>query len=520
MSAGRVVLAVALADARERMRRYGFLVTLGATIYIGYLVHAGWLSLRLSGYRGVANSAWVGSQMAVIVSTLLTLVGFYLVKGSVARDHETGVGEILATTRLTRADYMLGKLLSNAAVLAAIVAVLAVAAVAMQVLAGEPGRVDVLALLAPLALIALPAMAATAALAVLFEAVRPLRGGLGNVVYFFAWTFLLVLAVDAKGALDLTGVSLLQGSMLDALRAQHPGAGAGFVIQIHPPDQAETFVWNGLSWTAAAIAGRLVWLGLAAALALVAAALFDRFDPARGGPRPARKGARAAAPAEAATPAIRPAAAPFAALAPPELRFSFAALWLAESRVLLAGRNVWWLLVAGGLVVAQLVAPLAASVHPALVLAWIWPLLVWSPMGCRAHSDRVDQVLWSAPAPIRRQLPAEWLAGAAIAALAGGGAAGRLLVAGDGRGLAAWASGCVLIPALALALGSLTGGSKTFEIVWLVVWYVGGLQKAPFLDIAGATPLAVGRTAPLGVALAAGALVAVAALVRRRRLRA
>ncbi len=521
MSTLAAVLAVARADARERMRRYGFLVTLGATVYIGYLVNAGWMSLRLSGYRGVANSAWVGGQMAVIVSSLLTLVGFYLVKGSVARDHETGVGEILATTRLSRADYMLGKLLSNAAVLAAIVAILAVAAVAMQLLAGETGHVDLAALLAPMAFIALPAMVATGGIAVVFESVRPLRGGLGNVVFFFAWMFLLVLAVTSGGWFDLTGVSLLNDSMLTALQAQHPGVNAGFAIQIRPPQHAETFVWEGLTWTSSLIARRLAWVAFAAVLALIAAALFDRFDPARGRPRVASGGTGAEPPQVPVAGATgrRPPTTSLTALPPALLRFSFPALWLSECRLLLAGRGVWWLLVAAGLIAAQLAAPGAAAVHPALVLAWIWPLLVWSPMGCRPLADRVDQVLWSAPAPIARQLPAEWLAGAALAAAAGAGAAVRTLAAGDVRGLAAWASGCLLIPALALALGSLTKSSKTFEIVWLVVWYVGPFQQAPFLDIAGTTPLAVGRSAPLGVALIAAGLVAVAALARRRQLR-
>ena len=519
MSDARVVLAVARADARERMRRYSFLVTLGAAIYIGYLVNVGWLSLRLSGYRGVANSAWVGGQMAVIISSLLTLVGFYLVKGSVARDHETGVGEILATTRLSRLQYMFGKLLSNAAVLASIVAILAAAAIVMQVLAGETDRVDLGGLLAPMALIAVPAMAATAALAVLFEAIRPLRGGLGNVVFFFLWTFLLVISIQAGGVWDLTGIRLLQGSMLDALRAQDPGASASFAIQIRPPEDAATFVWNGVAWSPPAIALRLAWLGFAAAATALAAAVFDRFDPARGGGRATPPSALPAP----ATPGAEPAAGrsiAYSALAAPAMRFSFPALWRAECRLLLAGRTGWWLLVAATLLVAQAVAPAPASLHPWLVLAWIWPLLVWSPMGCRQRRDRVDQVLWSAPSPVVRQLAAEWLAGAALAAAAAAVVAARLLLAGDARGLAAIVAGSLLIPALALALGAVTGGSKTFEIVWLVVWYVGPLQRAPFLDVAGTTPAAVGRAAPLGVALLACALVGLASVVRRRHLRA
>lgn len=517
MNGARVVLAVARADARERVRRYGFLVTLGGAIYVGYLVNVGWLSLRLSGYRGVANSAWVGGQMAVIISTLLTLVGFYLVKGSVARDVSTGVGEILATTRLTRLQYMFGKLLSNTLVLASIVAILAVAAVAMQVLAGETDHVDLGGLLTPMALIAVPAVAATAALAVLFEAVRPLRGGLGNVVYFFLWMFLLAMAISARGVWDLTGVSLLHGSMLDALRSQVPGAGVGFTIKIQAPQAAATFVWNGLAWSPTAIAIRLAWLGLAAAATALAAAVFDRFDPARG--------ARRAASSEAPPPVVTAAATAasrsntYSALVAPVLRFSFLALWRAEGRLLLAGRGGWWLAVAAALLLAQALAPAPAHLYPCLVLAWIWPLLVWSPMGCRQRRDRVDQVLLSVPSPVIRQLAAEWLAGAALAAAAGGIAAARLLLAGDGRALAAFASGALLIPALALALGAVTGGSKTFEIVWLLAWYIGLLQRAPFLDVAGTTAAAVGRASPLAVTLAACTLLAFAALARQRRLR-
>ena len=65
---------------------------------------------------------------------------------------------------------------------------------------------------------------------------------------------------------------------------------------------------------------------------------------------------------------------------------------------------------------------------------------------------------------------------------------------------------------------SLLHGSM-LEIVWLVAWYVGLLQRAPFLDIAGSTPQAIGRTAPVAVVLVACALVALAALARSRRLR-
>jgi hypothetical protein len=121
-------------------------------------------------------------MMASIASFFLGWFGFYLVKGSVARDRETGVGQIMATTSLTRPLYTLGKWLSNFAVFVAMVIVLSVVAFAIQALAGESSQFDLLALFSPFLFIALPMLALTAALAVLFESIGFLQGGFGNLV--------------------------------------------------------------------------------------------------------------------------------------------------------------------------------------------------------------------------------------------------------------------------------------------------------------------------------------------------
>ena len=419
-------------------------------------------------------------------------------------------------------QYVLAKLTSNFAVLGAIVGVLATAAVALQSFAGE-ATLERRPLLAPFALLALPAMALVAALAVLFETLPGLRGGLGNVVFFIVWMALLVLAIEGGGTFDFGGFGLLHDSMTSALDAAHPGHRPGFAVQISPPRVDATFFWPGITWTAPIVAARLAWFAGAIGITLLGAAAFDRFDPARrrrGGAR-ALAGAAAEAVAEGGgVPAPAPAVAPvLPGLAPDDLAFSPWRLLRAELRLLVAGRSRWWFVVAFGLLVGQLVAPAAAVVHPWLVLAWIWPLLLWSPLGGRARRDGVHQVLWTAPRPVLRQLVVEWLAGAVLAAATGGGAALRLVIAGDAAGVAAWIAACLAIPALAVSLGVLSGGSTAFEVAWLLWWYLGLLQRAPFLDLAGGSPAALGRTAPWAITLAALALVGLAAAVRARQVR-
>jgi ABC-type Na+ efflux pump permease subunit len=185
MNQARVIHHLARADFLERVRRYSFLVMLGLAAFLGYQVAIGNVSVRLNEYRGEFNSAWVGSMMALMTTFFVGWFGFYLVKGSVARDRETGVGQILATTPLTRPLYTFGKWVSNFSVLLSMVIVVALTSIPIQLLAGEDTRINLIAIVEPFIFIALPMMALVAALAVLFESIPFLQGGFGNLAYFF-----------------------------------------------------------------------------------------------------------------------------------------------------------------------------------------------------------------------------------------------------------------------------------------------------------------------------------------------
>src|SRR5690349_8125272 len=163
-------------------------------------------------------------MVSLITTTFLSLAGFYIIKNAVERDRQTGAGEILASTPLSRTAYLLGKFLSNLSVLVSMLVVLAVSAIAMQFLVAEDGVFNAWALLSPFLLLSLPALALTAALAVLFETTRLLRGGLGNVAWFFVWGMVISLprAIHAP-YLDPSGVWTVFRSVVPAARAIIPG---------------------------------------------------------------------------------------------------------------------------------------------------------------------------------------------------------------------------------------------------------------------------------------------------------
>ncbi|HKV11419.1 MAG TPA: ABC transporter permease [Thermoanaerobaculia bacterium] len=528
MSQARVLYHLLRADFLERVRRYGFLVTLALAVWLGYAVGAGQIKLWVGGVRGVYNSAWVGALIALVANFFLSLAGFYVVKNSVERDRQTGVGQILATTPMSKVLYTLGKTASNFAVLLAMVGVLAVAGVAAQLVAGEEMRIAPWDLLSPLLIVTLPVLALAAATAVLFETIRFLRGGFGNVAWFFSWTTVVSITAMVKGRWDFMGLTLFEAQMRQKAEAALGTIGDGFVLgTLRGESEARVFRWDGLDWTADLLLGRFLWLGVAVGIALLAAVFFDRFDPAGAemprvsvpGVPESEVGAPGGISPRVSTlgyPNDAPGGRGLTPLPAGARRFGFFALLKAELRLLLQGQRWWWYAGALGLIIAGFVAPLEGARKFVLPFAWIWPILLWSSLGNREARHATSELVFSAAWPIRRQLPATWAAGVLLAVVTGIGVGVRLAVAGDWPALGAWAVGAAFIPTLALAMGVWSGTSRPFEAVYLALWYIGPLQRVPALDFMGAVPEGAKLGVPVAYLVATVAL-GIAAVAGRRR---
>jgi hypothetical protein len=167
-------------------------------------------------------------------------------------------------------------------------------------------------------------------------------------------------------------------------------------------------------------------------------------------------------------------------------QFRFARVLIAELKLMIKGQYWWWYLGAAGLIIACLVNPAETTRQYVLPLAWIWPILLISPIGNREKRFNMQQIAFSSASPLWRQLPAQWIAGFIVILIMGSGAALKFLVGGNYMSLLAFLSGALFIPSLALALGVWSGSSKPFEIVYVSLWYLGPLNKVPGLDFIGA----------------------------------
>jgi hypothetical protein len=516
----RVLYHMVKADFLERVRRYSFLVILAGALLLAYGVIAEKVTIVVGdGYRGVYNSAWIGMLMAICCSTFLSLCAFYVVKNSVERDSTTRVGRILAATPMPKALYTVAKTVSNFAVLASMVLVLMAAAVAMQWLRPEARPISLWELWSPFLLISLPAMFITGSVALLFETLPVLRGGVGNVIYFFVWVFALAGGAET-GFDDAAGIHILSTSTQRALERMNLSAGKNtkFNLSIGGDHASRTFVWSGVDWTLQMLASRLMWVAVGLGFALLASVFFHRFDPARERigekKRKEKRNETVDDPALAAeSTRPKPGSATLTPLGP-RGHSRFGRLVLSELSLMVKGLRWWWYVVAAGLLVAEFLSRTAEAREGVLLAAWIWPVLVWSQMGCRESRYATESLLFSAERVVYRQLAALWTAGVAVAIVTGAGAGFRLLFSAQWQMLAAWLAGALFIPSLALALGVWSGSGKFFEALYTVWWYVGPLHQIPSLDFAGGSRAS--SSPGLYLILAAGLLLA-SGLGRRRQ---
>lgn len=503
---------LARADFFERTRTFQYLATVAITLLLGsrFAPPKGshYVAYAIDGYRGIYNSAWMGIMFAILTSTFLALLGFYLVKSAVQRDRDTRVGEIIASTSVGKFEYVLGKTLSNVAVLSSIAAILCVDAVLMQLVRGEDRAIDFVAILLPMLVFVVPVVALVAAIAVLFEVLPVLRGGVGNVVYFLAYMGLLVSGAfggknPTQGSLvDVFGFDAITYGVWKALaRIDHHASPSDIaLIDGDPHLNTHTFLFTGMPYGSSLLAQKLGLLLIALAIVGIAALAFDRFSSSSRSGASGKPGILASF-----TDALGNATTPLTDLF---FRSSFGGLLLAELRLMLKGLNFWWYAVATGLWVWTLFAP-GPMQSMALGIAWIWPILVFSQMGTRETHFQTEQFVYPTLHPLRRQFAAQLCAGILLALLLGSGAIAHDVATGNASGLLGIFTGAIFIPTLALACGALSGTTRVFEVLYLLLWYIGPMN---------ATPLDYTRTAN-ATAFGLVTLAAVCAAFYARRVR-
>jgi hypothetical protein len=504
MSSAYAVFHIARANFLERIRRRNFLFVLLSVTLISIAIGTGRLVLRLDVYLGEFNSSWIGALVAGSTTVLLCFANFFLVKNALELDRRMGVGELVSAAPTSKLTYLLGKVLSNFALLMSIECILIVAAILIQFVYGEM-EIEWLILLLPFVFIAIPAMAVISALALFFETIPGLRSGFGNLVFVFLWfvmNFVVMHYNDIR--FDLPGLLYVDAVFTEAAQAMGLPFTGGFSIEggTFADTTAQVVKWQHVSWVNEIVWWRLYWFVIAIGLTFLAALTFDRFCaidrmhhlPRRRPPMepdgdddlrertlqeedseqpPEDSCIRIVTSIPKLTPAIRLSG----------MGTFLRVLWL-ELRLMMR-QPWWWYLVTFGLIAASLITPVQDGRTLWVPLVWLWMALTLSGLGLRETQHHTTQLVFSTPPHSAFQVFATWLSGLILTIVAGIGGT-RLFIVGDMDAALAWGIAALFIPTLALTFGILSGNRRLFEGLFVAWWLMGPMgSKGTWLDFMG-----------------------------------
>ncbi len=480
---------IAKADFLQRVRSNNFLIAIGVCIFLIYSfvpeIGASYSIITLGNYRGFYNSAWIGGMVANC-TPFFALIGFYVVNYAVQRDYDTGVGQIIATTRINKIQYLFGKLSSNFAVLFFMLLVIAVMTVVMFYVRGETTLIELDKLLIPLMFFGVPAMFIVSAIAVFMDSITSLGRGAINVLYFFLFVAFVGGGIVSP-YLDVFSANTALAEISKSLAELHPDwngrSGSGLIFR-ELPAQIAVFEWEGMHWHLSIIGPRLFFMGSSVILVLLAALGFNRFDATKIRKQKTKKSKLFGKNKAAIATNYVPSGIKLKDALLPKSRFSFLALLKAELKMMLKGNSNLWKLFTVVFFILSAFTPINFAYTVALPLLWFFQTLLLSKLGSREITTRCDDYIFSSPFPLLRQLSATLTASTLFMSILALPVIIRLAILGDFYGVVAVLVGALFIPVTAITLGIVTMGSKLFEVLFAMTIYA-GFNKIPFLDLIG-----------------------------------
>jgi hypothetical protein len=465
------------ADFKQRTRQQSFMVTLLAMSVLTLLffpsLDAQYQTLIINGYRGLYNSAWLGVCLAMLNVLFLPIICFYLIKNGLELDRKSMTCELIAATPMSKLTFIFAKWCTNVLILFTIVLVMLICCILLRLYYGENYQIDLWALAWPQLVFVLPVLLVVASLAIMFESIKWLKGGFGNVVYFFLWTGSIVQTIES-----VSGVGAILSAIETEVAERFPSQAGSTHIGVTVVDEenaVNTFLWQGIEPTAQYLSSILPLLIICLSCFIIAVIFFDRFSQ---NPVPETK--QTSWLINTLTRQVfNRLDVLFTMLTK---HFAFTRLLRLELKLLLKSHSIYWLLGLLTLNIIQLFISQQLLVSIFLPLSWLWCVLVLSQFGQEEkQANTVELVTYSKKSALLQSL-ASYSAAWILLALASLGSVLRFAA------IAEWLLIIQLIIAISFTVslayfcGVLTGTKRMFEVLCPAIWYIGPIQAALYLD--------------------------------------
>lgn len=177
------------------VRSYSFLLVIIISLYVSFSFIPGpkatYKTIQFGAYTGAYNSTWIGLATAMLTSIFLSFFGFFLVNGTIKKDIETRIGEIISSSSISNFKYLLSKALSNFLVLLSILVIVFLMSIMLFFLYGKEYSFLFSAFILPYIYIAVPSLLFIAFFSLLLEVFIPKQRLLQYFVFIGCFFYIL-----------------------------------------------------------------------------------------------------------------------------------------------------------------------------------------------------------------------------------------------------------------------------------------------------------------------------------------
>lgn len=472
-------------DYLQRTRSYAFLITLCISLAVAYTFipapNANYSTIKIADYLGVYNSAWIGYVTAMMTSVFLSMVGFYLVNGSVKTDIHTKVGQIVASTSISNFGYLFSKLLSNFLVLLTIVLIIFSMSILLFFLYNEGFSFEIFQFIKPYFFITIPAMFFIATLAVVFEVFFGKYSVIQNVGFFFLFSTLLILpaSTETQFELDIFGSEIviyqMENQVKEILQTDElPSLNIGYVIG--NGKETKRFNFEGINFPILFLLSRVGWILLCIVSIVIISPLFHRFNVKE----------RMSIKKLTQNISISKTNNEVVLSALPNVNINYGIFPLLKTELLLLfrkGKRWLWLINLTGMVLL-VVLPLKIALQIVLPILWFLQVNRLSELTTKEVTNNVHYFVFASYKPLSRLLLSQLLAGFILMLFLALPLVLKLLLNGNFTNVITVILGAIFIVLLASILGVLTQSKKLFEVLFFMIAYA-NINAVKFLDYFG-----------------------------------
>ena len=483
------ITSIIKADYLQRTRSNVFLATLLISIYVAYSfvpgASAAYCTVRIGNFVGYSNAAWIGHVTAIMASTFLWFIGFYVINNGIRRDEESGIGQIIAATSISNFNYLLAKSLSSFMVLLTITLIIVLMAFGLVMVRGSEFHFNVLQFLLPYLFGTIPSLLFLSVFAVFFEVVFGKRTNLSNITFFFLFSGFVGYIFTAQNSLaqwlDVLGTKHLLAEMTAAVNGDYSKIHQDISVGYNFGSKRELhyFLFEGSHFNLFYLATRLFWIAMALVLLWIGSKIFRRFDT-RSFSLPGVKSQNNMEVNHTPPPnEIILSSLPLASAA-----FNIYPLIKAEIMMLLRKGPQWFWLINLAMFIALFFIPLDKAHQLALPIVWFFQINRWADIATKEKFYGTSSFVYGSSKPLGRLLTAQILAGTLTALAFAIPVLLRYSFTGEFAALPGIILGAVILIGFSTCSGILTGGKRLFEILFFMLTYA-VIENIPQADYFG-----------------------------------